>query len=159
MNTTRLLWPATAAFALVAIAFRVTPAARPSESVPIIPQPQPLATVPVIESGAEIVAANMFAASRRPPQRRFLPRGFEPPVSAPAPAPIVLYGVTLAAADPLALIDADPKVPGAEIYRVGQQVRDARLVAMTDSTVTLAPLSGAPAFVLHLRRVRRGRTR
>lgn len=155
MNPTRLLWPAAAGLALAAIAFRAMPPTRPAAGVPIIPQPQPLASVPALESGTEIVATNMFAASRRPPQRRFLPRGFEPPVSAPAPAPIVLYGVTLAAADPLALIDADPRIPGAEIYRIGQPVRDARLVAITDSTVTLAPLSGAPAFVLHLRRSRR----
>lgn len=157
MNATRLLWPAAAALALAALAFRVVPPAHPATSLAIIPQPQPLAALPVLESGTEIVATNLFAAGRRPPQHRFLPRGFEPPVSVPAPAPIVLYGVTLAAADPLALIDADPRVPGAEIYRVGQQVRDARLVAMTDSSVTLAPLSGAPAFVVHLRRVRRPR--
>ena len=157
MNAMRLLGPVAAGFALAAIAFRVTPPTRPAASTPAMPQPQPLAAAPVVESGTEIVATNMFAASRRPPDRRFLPRGFEPPVSAPAPSPVVLYGVTLAAADPLALIDADPKVPGAEIYRVGQQVRDSRLVAITDSTVTLAPLSGAPAFVLHLRRVRRPR--
>lgn len=157
MTATRLLWPATATLAVAAIAFRVAPPARPAASLPVIPQPQPLATVPALESGTGIVATNVFAASRRPPQQRFLPKGFAPPVSAPTPAPVVLYGVTLAAADPLALIDADPKIPGAEIYRIGQQVRDARLVAITDSTVTLAPLSGAPAFVLHLRRVRRSR--
>ena len=157
MNVTRLLWPAAAVLGLAAMAFRVLPPARPAASTLTIPQPQPLAGLPTIESGTEIVATNMFAASRRPPQRRFLPRGFEPPVNAPAPAPVVLYGVTLAAGDPLALIDADPRVPGAEIYRVGQQVRDSRLVAITDSTVTLAPLSGAPALILHLRRVRRPR--
>lgn len=157
MSATRLLWPAAAVLAFAAIAFRLAPPARPAASISAIPQQQGLAALPVLESGTDIVATNMFAASRRPPQHRFLPRGFEAPVSAPAPAPIVLYGVTLAAADPLALIDADPKVPGAEIYRVGQQVRDARLVAITDSTVTLAPLSGAPAFVVHLRRIRRPR--
>ena len=157
MNATRLLWPAAAVLGLAAMAFRAIPPAHPAASALTIPQPQSLAALPTVESGTEIVATNLFAASRRPPERRFLPRGFEPPVNAPTPAPIVLYGVTLAAADPLALIDADPKVPGAEIYRVGQQVRDARLVAITDSTVTLAPLSGAPSFVLHLRKVRKPR--
>jgi hypothetical protein len=157
MNATRLLWPAAAGFALVAVVFRVTPPTAPAASTPTMPRPQPLAAVPALESGTEIAATNMFAANHRPPAHRFLPRGFEPPVSAPRPSPVVLYGVTLAAADPLALIDADPKVPGAEIYRVGQQVRDARLVAITDSTVTLAPLSGGPAFDLHLRRARRPR--
>jgi hypothetical protein len=157
MNVMRLLWSAAAGFALAAIAFRVTPPAPPAANTPTIPQPQPLRAVPALEIGTEIVATNMFAASRRPPERRFLPRGFEAPVSAPGPSPIILYGVTLAAADPLALIDADPNVPGAEIYRVGERVRDARLAAITDSTVTLAPLSGGPAFILHLRHVRRHR--
>ena len=157
MNAPRLLWPAATVLSLAAIAFRVTPPAIPAPSMLVIPPAQRLAAVPALESGTEIVATNMFAASRRPPQLRFLPRGFEPPVRAPVPAPVVLYGITLAAEDPLALIDADPRVPGAEIYRIGAQVRDARLVAITDSTVTLAPLSGAPAFVLRLRRTRRPR--
>jgi len=42
----------------------------------------------------------------------------------------------------VALIDADPNVPGAEIYRVGDLVAGARLVAITDSSVTLAQPSG-----------------
>jgi len=152
MSSMRVLWPATALFALAAVGFRLAPAGFPPAAAPAVAQPQALAAPPTLETGTDIVATNLFATNRRPPQHRFRPRGFEPPASTPAPAPIVLYGVTLAAGDPLALIDADPKVPGAEIYRVGQQVRDARLVAITDSTVTLAPLSGAPAFVVHLRR-------
>lgn len=159
MNAPRLLWPAAVSLSLVGLALRVAPPARPAASMPVIPASQPLPAVPALESGTEIVATNLFAVTRHPPQQRFLSRGFEASVPAPAPgpAPLVLYGTTLAAEDPLALIDADPRVPGAEIYRVGERVRDATIVAISDSTVTLAPVSGAPAFVLHLRHGRRNR--
>jgi hypothetical protein len=56
-----------------------------------------------------------------------------------------LYGITVRGTEALALIDADPGVPGAEIYRVGDRVRGSRVVAITDSTVTLASVSGGGA--------------
>jgi hypothetical protein len=42
----------------------------------------------------------------------------------------------------VALIDADPRIPGAEVYRVGDEVRGGRIAAVTDSTVVIARPSG-----------------
>jgi len=48
----------------------------------------------------------------------------------------------------VALIDADPKIPGAEIYHVGDRVAGATISSITDSTVVLARPSGP--LTLHL---------
>jgi len=63
---------------------------------------------------------------------------------------MALYGTTVTADDAFALIEADPQVAGAEIYRVGDLVQGARLVKITDSTVTLASRPGGVARVLRL---------
>src|SRR5438876_154479 len=83
--------------------------------------------------------------SRRP--------GARPAAPAPRGPRLTLYGTTVGPQGAVALIDADPKVPGAEIYRLGDVVAGAALVAITDSTVTLAEPSGP--LVLHLRPAQR----
>jgi hypothetical protein len=94
----------------------------------------------------QIVSSNIFSADRAPPKRRYVPQtAVAPPAPSPGadttrtgPPPIRLYGVTLSGADSgVALIEADPKIPGAELYRVGDLVRGAILVALSDSTATL----------------------
>jgi len=92
-----------------------------------------------------IVAANIFSQTRTAPSVRFVPVGQAAKRAAPAAprAPTLkLYGTTLSPQGAVAIIDADPKVPGAEIYRLGDLVAGARLVAITDSDVTLAKPSG-----------------
>src|SRR2546425_8518582 len=91
-----------------------------------------------------IVAANIFSQTRSAPLVRFAPagraaRGTASPSRRPA---LKLFGITVGPQGAVALIDGDPKIPGAEIYRVGDAVAGARLVAITDSTVTLAQPSG-----------------
>ena len=104
-----------------------------------------------------IVAANIFSQTRAAPSVRFVPAGQAVKRAAPAAAPrgptLKLYGITLSPQGAVALIDADPKVPGAEIYHLGDLVAGARLVAMTDSSVTLAKPSGP--LVLRLPPARR----
>src|SRR2546428_4318056 len=95
-----------------------------------------------------IVAANIFSQTRTAPLVRFAPAGraARGTASASRRPPLKLYGITVGPQGAVALIDADPKIPGAEIYRVGD------LVAVAVSfAVTASPLSAsAPTRVLAL---------
>jgi hypothetical protein len=73
-----------------------------------------------------------------------------PPKPTPKPAApgIRLFGITKGPDGAVALIDADPKIKGAEIYRVGDRVAGSPISAISDSTVVIARPSGP--FVLHL---------
>jgi hypothetical protein len=89
-----------------------------------------------------IVAANIFSPDRAPPAVRFSLPGQAAAPAKPRGPTLRLYGITVGAQGAVALIDADPNIPGAEIYRLGDLVAGARIVAITDSTVTLAQPSG-----------------
>ena len=65
-----------------------------------------------------------------------------PPKRKPAEPAIKLFGITRGPGGAVALIDADPKVPGAELYRVGDELRDGRVRFISDSTVLVARPSG-----------------
>src|SRR5256885_139760 len=99
--------------------------------------------LPAPRAGA-IVAATFSPQARAAPLARSAPGGRAAggAASASRRPPLKLYGITVGPQGAVALIDADPKIPGAEIYRVGDLVAGARLVAITDSTVTLAQPSG-----------------
>jgi hypothetical protein len=56
---------------------------------------------------------------------------------------LLLYGITTGARGTIALIDADPKIRGAELYRVGEQVGGGRITSITDSTVVISRASGS----------------
>jgi hypothetical protein len=96
---------------------------------------------------APIVTTNIFSQDRTAPPVRFsLPgRAVAPPK--PRGPVLRLFGITVGPHGAVAIIDADPKIPGSDLYRVGDVVAGARLVAITDSTVTLV----APAGPLVLR--------
>ena len=94
----------------------------------------------------QIVSTNIFSSDRRPPKQRYVPpTAVATPAPSPStdtvrtgPPPIRLYGVTLSGADSgVALIEADPKIPGAELYRIGDLVRGAILTALSESTAVL----------------------
>src|SRR5437879_10318490 len=91
-----------------------------------------------------IVAANIFSQTRTAPLVRFAPAGraARGTASASRRPPLKLYGITVGPQGAVALIDADPKIPGAEIYRVGDLVAGARLGGLTDSTLTAAEPRG-----------------
>lgn len=150
MSAVRVLWGAAVLCLLGGITMRLAPAAAPVPSPPAILATQPLAPAPTLTSGEEVVTTNMFGASRTAPTVRFTPRGVVPPPAAPAPTPVRLYGITVTGDGAIALIDADPRIRGAEIYRVGERVRGYRLMAINDSSVTLAPDSGGRPLVLRL---------
>jgi len=86
---------------------------------------------------------------------RFSLPGRETAPTKPRGPTLRLYGITVGAQGAVALIDADPNIPGAEIYRLGDLVAGARVLAITDSTVTLAEPSGP--LVLRLQPAARGR--
>jgi hypothetical protein len=103
---------------------------------------------------APIAAGNVFTRTRKAPAVRFVPEGREAPEPVAAPAkprqPVFrLYGITVGAQGAVALIDADPKVRGAEMYRVGDRVGGSPITAITDSTVVIGR-KGRP-LVLRLR--------
>jgi hypothetical protein len=89
-----------------------------------------------------IVAANIFSPDRAPPAVRFSLPGRETAPPKPREPTLRLYGITVGAQGAVAIIDADPAIPGAEIYHLGDLVAGARVLAITDSTVTLAEPSG-----------------
>jgi hypothetical protein len=133
-----------------------------------IPGPPPApatssASVPDSVAIGQIVSTNIFSQERRPPRRRFTPTtavAVQVPNADTAPAgppPIRLYGVTLnAAGGGVALIEADPRIPGAEIYRIGDAVRGALLTALSESTAVLEREDGSTSVLrLAPRRERR----
>ncbi|HEX2217460.1 MAG TPA: hypothetical protein VHG35_01555 [Gemmatimonadales bacterium] len=98
---------------------------------------------------ADIVASNPFSADRVAPRARFVPEGLRrdtvPVARAPRkPREVAprLFGITRGPGGAVALIDADPAVPGAEVYEIGDPVRDGKVAAIGDSTVTLSLPSG-----------------
>ncbi|HEX4628195.1 MAG TPA: hypothetical protein VH137_05330 [Gemmatimonadales bacterium] len=98
-------------------------------------------------SYAAIIGANIFSPGRTAPQGRFAPPGRAAPTRRRG-AGLRLYGITVAPQGAVAIIGADPRVASGALYRLGDLVAGARLVAITDSSVTLAEPSGP--LVLHL---------
>ena len=164
----RVLYATAGTLGLVGVALQLAPAQRPgteggaAELVPpnATPPTRVAAATAAPTAYAAIVTANVFSAERIPPRVRFTPAGL---ASRDAPLPrggraapaVLLYGITVGEQGATALIDADPQIPGAEIYRVGDLVAGAPILEITDSTVVLAQPSG----VRVLRLQRSGRKR
>jgi hypothetical protein len=157
INPTDLLKPRTlygtaGALVLLGLALRVAPVTVPDASgalrLPGAARPATPEPIGGDESSyAPVAAGNVFSQSRRPPKVRFVPEGREQPEMVTArprsPAPALrLYGITAGAGGTIALIDADPKVPGAELYRLGDRIAGARISSITDSTVVISRPSG-----------------
>lgn len=95
----------------------------------------------------EIVRNNVFDRERRPPASRYVPPELAEAQAASEPAPVVrrgprLFGLAVGPDGAVALIDADPAIPGAEVYRPGDAVGRARLVSVTDSSAVLEGPAG-----------------
>lgn len=159
MSRTRSLYLVAALCGAAGVMLRLAPAGVPLPVAGAVPatgtspaRPTPMAAAPSLDgAGAydEIIVSNVFSSTRAAPTARFVPEGLRKdtgaaaPRAKPAAAPIRLYGITRGAEGAVALIDADPDIPGAEVYRVGDQVRGARISAITDSTVVLGRPSGS----------------
>jgi hypothetical protein len=158
----RSLYVAAAALLVAGLGLRLAPtplpqAAAAPPAVPAEAQPDtaPTSTPPVPTYDA-IVAANIFSQDRTPPAVRFSLPGREAAPTKPRGPTLRLYGITAGAQGAVALIDADPNIPGAEIYRLGDLVAGARVIAITDSTVTLAEPSGPLVLRMQPAERRRG---
>ena len=156
-----LLYAAAAAFAAGGLALQYAPAVLPAGARAEVAAAPPAGAgprrQPVVQQSAfsPIVSKNAFSADRQPPKVRFVPEGLRRDTAAaprapkkPAEPPARLFGITRGPGGAVALIDADPKVPGAEVYRVGDEVRGGRITNISETTVTLTRPSGST--VLHL---------
>ena len=96
-----------------------------------------------------IVAANIFSRTRTAPAREgAVTHTTRNPAPVPHGTTLTLYGTTIGPQGAVALIDDDTPPRGAHLHHMGDLIAGARLVAITDSTVTLDRQSGP--FVLHL---------
>jgi hypothetical protein len=94
-----------------------------------------------------IVQGNVFSTSRAAPRTRYTPpdlasaRPARPATRPAPPSRLRLFG-TVVGPSAVALIDADPAIGGAEVYRVGDVVGGSRIVAVSESTVVLEGVAG-----------------
>lgn len=155
-----VLYVAAGALLVVAIALRLIPPPTPevrAEAVPVTepqPAPSPSEQAAALLSYQEIVSENVFDPDRRPPVERYVPPelAVEP---APRPAPdtpalprLRLFGVAVGPDGAVALIDADPAIPGAEVYRPGDRVGGSTIVSITETTVLLEGPTGRRVLTL-----------
>jgi hypothetical protein len=150
---------ATAALVVTGLGLRLAPTSLPrlgAKRLPVLGEVDPdgvKTSTPPVPAYDAIVTANIFSQDRTPPAVRFSLPGRDAAPPKPRGPTLRLYGITVGSQGAVALIDADPSIPGAEIYRVGDLVAGGRLLAITDSTVTLAQSSGP--LVLRLRPAQR----
>ena len=150
----RELYLAAALFAVAGLGLRLLPV-TPAELADATPVTAAAAAVPRPEPWvdprryAAIVASNAFSPDRKAPPVRWVPEGLrkdtvkvaKTPKKPPEPT-ARLFGISRGPGGAVALIDADPDVPGAEVYRVGDVLRAGRLTNISETTVTLSRPSG-----------------
>lgn len=127
------------------------PSTEPLPPLSVVPGAAPSSLEESPDAYQEIVAGNILSPSRRAPQPRLLPRPGAGAVQAPTgrhPRPLRLSGIVRAPDGIVALIDADPTIPGAELYRLGDRVGPYRLVEATDSVIVLRGASGTQVLRL-----------
>jgi len=143
----RSLYAAAGALLIAGLGLRLAPTRLPRAQaapldVPAEAQPEAATSTRPVPRSDAIIAANIFSPDRTPPGVRFSLPGRAAAPTKPRGPTLQLYGITVGAQGAVAIIDADPSIPGGELYRVGDLVAGARVVAITDSTVTLAQPSG-----------------
>lgn len=135
----------------VGLVFLLIPPTPPDPgSLPALP-PVPAVNPDVSEDAQalltfeEIARRNVLSADRSPPAERYAPQGTPPARPAPRPAAprLRLYGLASGPSGAVALIDADPSIPGAEIYRPGDRVGTYRLESIADTFVVMSDSSGS----------------
>jgi hypothetical protein len=155
-RATQLLYAVAGFFLLAGLVLRVlpapglpsraqTPASRSRLEGKSRPTPRP------VQDDTTIINGNIFSASRSAPRMRYTPPDLAPspelarPVARAASPGLHLLGTVSGTA---ALMDADPKIPGAEIYQIGDVIRGKRLVAVLDSTAVLEGPTGRTVLKL-----------
>ena len=150
----RFVAAASGALLLLALGLRLTP---PGVRLPALEQTQPAyAAAETLAPGrdaveadgyANVIEGNIFSPSRQAPATRQAPSVDEPPLVRP-PRRLRLSGIVRGPDGIVALIDADPAIPGAELYRLGDQVGPYRVEEATDSVVVLRGASGTQVLRL-----------
>jgi hypothetical protein len=155
MRTAPALYGGGVALVVLGVSLRLAPSSPPQASGAELPLAVLRAAAPTGRTSAPsydgIVTGNMFSKQRAPSAVRFVPAGSRRLPGGEGAAhgtPLTLYGITMGPQGAVALIHADPKSAGAELYHLGDRVAGGRLIAITESTVTLARPSGS--LVLHL---------
>jgi len=152
-GTTRVLYAIAIALALVGLALRLVPppvaggSAAPIAVADLTPGAETAEPGPDPTAFQDIVTANIFSQDRQPPAERYVPPELQEQAPPPPAQPTTgfrmrLFGVVVGPAGTVALIDADPRIPGAEVYRVGDAVGDSRLISVSDSAVVLEGPAG-----------------
>lgn len=159
--TTRWLYGSAVVLAIVGLVLRVLPARVPREArsegtALAAPAPRGTATTsPGSVADAQydsIISANIFSRTRKAPPRPGDVQQAQaaPRVVKPAGPTWELVGTTIGPQGTVALIHSSADVPGGEfLHHTGDVIAGARLVEITDSTVTLDRPAGGP-LVLHL---------
>ncbi len=156
-DVTRVLYVLAGVLALGGLALRIAPARPTVPATPTVQLAQPAAEPSPSERAQallafqEIVQANVFSQNRTPPAERYVP----PELAAATPAParaaaprLRLFGVAVGPTGAVALIDADPAIPGAEVYREGDLVRGLRLIEIGETAVVLEGAEGRTVLTL-----------
>jgi len=149
-TTVRALWASAGTLGGLAVLLWVVPpwigapVQPPADIVLPAPPEDPSTHAVALLGYEEIARANVFAPARTPPRTRYTPPGARAqpaPVAGDAPT-LRLYGLAAGSGGAVALIDADPRIPGAEIYRVGDRVGAYRLESIADTFVVLTGPAG-----------------
>lgn len=147
-----ILYAASALLGVAGIVLRVVPPRLPApELVPPVLPPDPAPVDPAARAAAlltyaSITQADLFAPDRGPATRV---RRAAPAIRPAAPgASLRLFGVASGAAGAVALIDADPAIPGAEIYRTGDRVAGYTISTIADTLVVLDGPAGRRVLTL-----------
>jgi hypothetical protein len=158
-GTTRVLYAIAIGLALVGLALRIIPSPVSGGSAPPIAVAHLAPGAASVAASADptafqaIVTANIFSQDREPPAERYTPPELQEQAAPPPAQPasgfrMRLFGVVVGPAGTVALIDADPRIPGAEVYRPGDVVGDSRLISVSDSTVVLEGPTGRRVLTL-----------
>ncbi len=158
---THTLYGAAALFAAVGLMLRLTPIPRPrvpqpdvrDGDLPVTRHVQTAAAGGITPNGSDpIINANIFARSRVAPIRAgAVPHADHKPATPTVHEPtFALFGTTIGPRGAVALISAGG-APGGHVHAIGDIIDGARLVAITDSTVTLE--RGGKPFSLHVPRI------
>ena len=158
-RTTPVLYTIAIALAVVGLALRVIPSPVAGGSAPPIAVAGLTPGATSVDPSADptafqaIVTANIFSQERQPPAERYVPPELQEQAPPPPAQPtsgfrMRLFGVVVGPAGTVALIDADPRIPGAEVYQVGDAVGDARLISVSDSAVVLDGPTGRRVLTL-----------
>lgn len=143
---------------LLALLLRLVP---PSSRLPAPDSLPPLSSArpfPVAAPGVgsdayrEVVDGNILSPTRQPPAVSAAPPGAVSPAPGESPRRPRTYrlsGIVQGPEGIIALIDADPRIPGAELYRLGDRVGPYRIVGASDSTIVLRGASGTQVLRLH----------